>query len=91
MSAKGGKIAIWHGVLNVTAVVLYVVSFLLRRYDAALQHERWPLAMAIALAALVILGVSGWLGGKLSFGHKVGVVEKLDPEATEIGMRKVSG
>jgi uncharacterized membrane protein len=91
MSAKGGRIATWHGVLNVTAVVLYLVSFLVRRHDAALHNERWPLAMGTALVAFVILGVSGWLGGKLSFEHKVGVVESLDPEATEIGRREVPG
>lgn len=88
MSAAGGRIATWHGLLNVTAVVLYAVSWWLRRQDAALGNERFPLVFGLAVVGFLILGVSGWLGGNLAYVHKVGVVEKEDPEATEIGMRE---
>jgi len=37
--------------------------------------------------ALVVLGSSGWIGGKITFEHKIGVVENADLEATEIGKR----
>jgi uncharacterized membrane protein len=39
----------------------------------------------------IALGISGWLGGRIAFEHKVGVVENADPEATEIGRRERSG
>ncbi len=74
--------------MNVTNVALYSVSWWLRRHDAALGTERFVPAMAIAVVAFLLLGVSGWLGGNLSYRHKVGVVEKADSEATEIGMRE---
>jgi hypothetical protein len=35
-----------------------------------------------------MLGVSGWIGGKMSYEHRIGVVEWADPEAREIGMRE---
>lgn len=89
MSAAGGRTATWHAVLNVTAVALYAASWWLRRDDAAVG-DKFSLPMALAVVAFLILGTSGWLGGKLSYHHKVGVVEKGDPEATEIGMRETA-
>lgn len=90
MSAAGGRIATWHAVLNVTAVVLYAASFWMRRDNAALGTERFTLVFGLAAVGFVLLGVSGWLGGNLAYHHKVGVVEKADPEATEIGMREAA-
>ena len=91
MSPAGRRLATWHGILNVTVVVLYVVSWWMRRNDAALGNERFSLVMGLAVVAFLMLGVSGWLGGNLSYEHKVGVVEKMDPKATEIGMRESAG
>jgi len=88
MSARGARTATWHGLLNVTVVAIYAVSWWMRRHDAALGTDRFSLAFGLAVVAFLILGVSGWLGGNLSYHHKVGVVEKADPEATEIGMRE---
>jgi uncharacterized membrane protein len=88
MSAAGARIATWHAILNVTVVLLYAISWWLRRNDAALGNDRFTAAFGLAVVGFVLLGVSGWLGGNLSYHHKVGVVEKKDPEATEIGMRE---
>ena len=88
MSGRGRKVATWHALANVTVVVLYAVSFLLRRHGGALHTSRWPLAMGLAVVGFLLLGVSGWLGGQLSYEHKVGVIENADPEATEIGNRE---
>jgi uncharacterized membrane protein len=88
MSAAGARIATWHAILNVTVVLLYAISWWLRRNDAALANDRFTAAFGLADDGFVLLGVSGWLGGNLSYHHKVGVVEKKDPEATEIGMRE---
>jgi hypothetical protein len=46
---------------------------------------RWQLAFWLQILSFLALGVSGWLGGELSYRHKVGVVEDADREATEIG------
>lgn len=91
MSAPGRRLAAWHARLNVAVILLYAVSFWMRRDGGALGTDRWPLAMWSSLLAFVLLGVSGWLGGNLSYQHKVGVVESKDPEALEIGMREAKG
>ncbi len=44
------------------------------------------IAFVLEVLAFAALGLSGWLGGELSYKHKVGVSEHDDPEATEIGM-----
>lgn len=91
MSMAGFRIARIHMVLNLTGVVLYTFNWFLRRDNGALHTSRWTLAFALEVVTFLALGVSGWLGGKLAFEHKVGVAENADPEATEIGRREVSG
>ena len=91
MSTAGWRLAKWHMSLNLTAVVLYTVGCLIRRDHAAADTDRWPLAFGLEVVPFLILGASGWLGGKMSYEHKVGVVENADPEATEIGMREAKG
>lgn len=88
MSAAGRRLATIHMSINLVAVVLYVVSWLVRRNHGALDSPRWPLAFGLAVVPFLMLGVSGWLGGKMSYEHKIGVVEWIDPEAREIGMRE---
>jgi uncharacterized membrane protein len=91
MSQAGWRLAKWHMGLNLTAVALYAVSFLLRRHHAALGTGRWPAAFGLEILPFLLLGISGWLGGKMSFEHKVGVVETADPEATELGLKEAKG
>jgi uncharacterized membrane protein len=88
MSAPAGRLATIHMVLNLAVVALYVVTFFLRRDGAALNTARWPIAFGIELVAFATLGVSGWIGGNLSYEHKVGVIEWTDPEANEIGQKE---
>ena len=86
MSAAGRRLATIHMLINVTAVVLYGISWMLRRNHGALDTPRWPLALGLAVLPFLLLLVSGWIGGKMSYEHKIGVVEWVDPEAREIGM-----
>lgn len=88
MSAAGRRLATIHMLINLSAVALYAISWMLRRGDAALATPRWPIAFGLEALPFVMLGVSGWIGGKLTFEHKIGVVEWVDPEAREIGMRE---
>ena len=82
MSAAAFRLATLHAILNVSALSLYAASFLLRRNRTAETGSRWPLAMGLEIAGFLVLGVSGWIGGKLAFEHRVGVLEE-SPEADE--------
>jgi uncharacterized membrane protein len=80
MSAAAFRTATKHLLLSVAVVMAYLFGFILRRNDAALVPERWPAVFAVALVGLVLLGATGWLGGKLIYVHRVGVREPADLE-----------
>ena len=85
MSATAGRLATTHMAINLAGVALYAVNFFLRSGGAALHTRRWPFVFALEVVTFAALGISGWIGGKLAFEHKVGVVEWGDPEANVIG------
>lgn len=67
------RTALTHLVLNVTAMVLFALSLLLRVLDLA----RVPVvAFGLSLVASLGLSVSGWLGGKLAYRWGVRVADE---------------
>jgi uncharacterized membrane protein len=68
------KIAIMHMTINLVIVALYAVNAWLRIREA---ETLWPLWLSIA--AIVLLAVSGWLGGKMVYVHGVGVQIPTQP------------
>src|SRR5689334_2980257 len=61
MSTTARRVATTHLSLNLVAVVLYIVTFVLRLNNAAFQTSRWTLAMILEIVPLVMLAISGWL------------------------------
>jgi uncharacterized membrane protein len=66
-----------HMALNLLVVGLFVVSLALRAGDAADRPVEGT-SIAVSAVALAFLGVSGWLGGKLSYRYGVRVAEQAD-------------
>src|SRR5829696_644096 len=64
-----------HMALNLTIAALFAVSFALRR-DHLDEADATTPAVVVSAVALAILGVSGWLGGKLSYRYGVRVVDE---------------
>jgi len=62
-----------HFLGNLTAVLLSAVSVLLRLGSVEGAVMPWGLGLS-ALVALILL-VTGWLGGELTFRYKIGVAE----------------
>ncbi len=60
-----------HMYMVMAAFSLYLVS-LLMRVDAMTLQAPGILAIALSLAGFVCLGIAGWLGGKLVYGHRLG-------------------
>jgi uncharacterized membrane protein len=66
---KVKKIAVTHMAINLGAVVLFAVNFGLR-FSAT---PGAPTPMLLSAIGVVMIGVSGWLGGELVYAHGVGV------------------
>lgn len=71
---KAFRTGLIHMGLNLTVVVLFAAGFVLRLgpFDEAPVA---PAPLAVSVAALALLGASGWLGGKLTYTYGVRVVE----------------
>lgn len=65
------KLALAHGAINLTVVVLYAVNLTLRINGS----EVAGLPLALSGIAITLLLVSGWLGGHMVYVHRVGVDE----------------
>lgn len=63
-----------HMVLNLVVTVAFAVSFVLRRGDT--DDEVSVGLVALSVVVLAVLGLSGWLGGKLTYRYGVRVVEE---------------
>ncbi len=81
MSSRAFRLATWHAVINVAACGLYATSFFLRRNAAAFPAPRWPIVFSLSVLGFALLAVGGWMGGKLAYEHRVGVVEDVAPAA----------
>ena len=68
------KTALTHMGINLVAVVLMLVSLLVR-YNAD-RDEVSMLGFILSIVALAGLGVSGWLGGKLAYHYGVRVADE---------------
>ena len=70
---RAKAIGLWHGVGNVVVVGLFAVSWLLRQGDPV--HVPSTLAFLLAVVAVLLALVTGWLGGELVERLGVGVDE----------------
>lgn len=66
-----------HLLLNVTVVILFAISFLVRRADGYETEPSVGLIM-LSIVALLLLSVSGWLGGRLTYRFGVRVAADDD-------------
>jgi uncharacterized membrane protein len=67
------KVANWHARLNVLALVIFTISFLLRlgRYSD-LVGRKLTIPFLLSLVGVILISISGWLGGELVFRYGVG-------------------
>ena len=76
---RAHRLATTHLIVNDAALGLFVVSFFLRHVDDADLVDGTPvLAFVLALVAIVLLGVGGWLGGELVYRYGLRVADEAD-------------
>ena len=71
---KAQRVGAVHGMLNVSAAVLYAGSL------AARRAERRGIGRALGFLGFGLILISSYLGGELSYSQKVGVNHAPDPE-----------
>jgi uncharacterized membrane protein len=75
------KIGQWHMLINLSIVVLFAINLWLRIGS----ESGAVLPLGLSMIAIVMLGVSGWLGGHLVYVHGVAV----DPQSgASTGMKE---
>lgn len=74
---RARKVGLTHMTLNVVVLLAFVASFIWRADRGAQLETHWGMYVLSAIA-LLILSVSGWLGGKLTYRFGVRVAEEDD-------------
>jgi uncharacterized membrane protein len=73
------KIANWHARLNVIALLVFVGSFYLRTTSGAqLVGDSHTIPLLLSVLGVVLITISGWLGGEMVFRHGVAVEAQPD-------------
>ena len=63
------KRGVKHGLLNVTVLILFACAWVMRRGE----DTSYLLVLGIELIGVILLTVSGWLGGTLVYRNQIGV------------------
>lgn len=67
--SSGKKRAAKHGLINSTALILFVIALLLKREPGVLS----AIVMILEVLAIVLMSIGGWLGGTLVYRNQIGV------------------
>ncbi len=65
-----------HAAGNVVVMLIALVNWLMRLDDPV--SAAWPLGTILSGATALLLVVTGWYGGELSYRHKIGVMPSPD-------------
>jgi uncharacterized membrane protein len=67
------RVANWHARLNVIALVVFAISLFLRigKYSHFVG-SRLTIPFLLSVVGVVLIVISGWLGGELVFRHGIG-------------------
>ena len=82
---RAKSIGLVHGVGNVIVILLFGLGFWYRRGLSG--HEPDAIALGLSIAGFGLAGVTGWLGGELSYRLGIGV----DPGANVDAPNSLSG
>jgi uncharacterized membrane protein len=73
------KVADWHARLNVIALLIFAASFYLRTMSGSrMLSGSYTIPVVLSVVGVILISVSGYLGGELVFKHGVGVNPQYD-------------
>jgi uncharacterized membrane protein len=85
------KTAAWHARLNALAFLLFIASWYLRTDRGSdMVGNSLKIPIALSVVGVLVVTVSGWLGGELVFKHGVAVNPQRDTPRDEAAKARVS-
>jgi uncharacterized membrane protein len=76
------KVADWHARLNVIALLIFAASFYLRTTGGSgWVSGSYTIPVTLSVVGVILISISGWLGGELVFRHGVAVEPQPDAGA----------
>jgi uncharacterized membrane protein len=85
------KVADWHARLNIIALLIFAASFFLRTGKGQnMIGYSLTIPIALSVVGVILIGISGWLGGELVFKHGVAVNPQHDTIAEEATKARIS-
>jgi len=73
------KTANWHARLNIAALVVFAISFFLRLGSySEIVGRKLTIPFVLSLVGMILISISGWLGGELVFRYGVGQTDSID-------------
>jgi uncharacterized membrane protein len=74
------KIANWHARLNVIALLIFAAGFYLRTTSgSALVNGSYTIPIGLSIFGVILILISGYLGGEMVFKHGVAVDQQPRP------------
>jgi uncharacterized membrane protein len=84
-NSKVKRIANWHARLNIIALIIFATSLYLRmKVGAPWVNYSLKIPYLLSLLGVILISISGWLGGAMSFEHGVGVAPQHDSPEEEV-------
>ena len=79
------RVATWHMMIMATGWVCFLLALVLPiSAEAAMDHSLAPLAAAASAGVgFLLMGIGGWLGGRLVYEFGIGVRDQAKPESIE--------
>lgn len=72
-NGDANRVANWHARLNITALVVFAISFFLRLGSySEFVGRKLTIPFLLSLVGVILISISGWLGGELTFRYGVG-------------------
>ena len=83
-NAEVKRIADWHARLNIIALIVFGLSLYLRmRTGRHWVNSHLHIPVLLSLLGMILISISGWLGGELAYKHGVGVAPQHDSPEEE--------
>jgi uncharacterized membrane protein len=84
------KLADWHARLNVIALLIFIADFYLRtKSGATWVSGSTTIPLLLSLVGIILITISGWLGGEMVYVHGVAVEPQRDTARGDVGKARV--